>query len=338
MPAMSPPDPIAPSRRAPHRRPRRRGPPPALGLLLLASLPAPAADAPRVAVDIAAVGSLVADVMGERGAPDVVVEPGASPHDRAMRPSAARALGRAELVFLTSGALTPWLVDAVEALAPEATAVELLEVPGTVRLPARVAATFGAGHDHDHDGRDGAADGPPGDGAGSGPIDPHAWLDPDNARVWLGAIADALAAADPAGADVYRANAERATAGLADLARRVEARLAPVRDRPFVVAHDGLRYFEARFGLGAAGAVVASDAVGPGPARLGALRDAIRAGGVGCVLVEPVTGERLARGIAADTGARAVEVDPLGARLEPGPGLYARLVEGVADALAECLG
>ena len=310
----------------------------ATAALAIAPCAAPArADAPRVAADIAAVGSLVADVMGERGAPDVLVEPGASPHDRSMRPSAARALARADVVFRTSDGLTPWLGDALASLAPDAESVELIAAPGTVRLPARAGATFETGEHGDHDAHDDDHDADHGAAHGAG-IDPHAWLDPENARAWLDAIAATLARLDPDGADAYRANAARARDGLDALIARVDARLDPVRGRSFVVAHDDLRYFEARFDVPAAGAIVASDAAGPGPARLDALRDAVRDGAVRCVFTQPGAGERLARTVAGGSDARIAEIDPLGARLEPGPDGYARLIEGVADALVDCLG
>ena len=160
---------------------------------------------------------------------------------------------------------------------------------------------------------------------------------PRNARVWVDAIAETLARLDPEGAETYRANAARARDRLEALEARVAERLAPVRDRPFVVAHDDLRYFEARFGLRAAGAIVASDAAGPGPARLEALRDAVAAGDVRCVFSDGV-GERLARTVAGGGDARVAPIDALGARLDPGPDFYERLIEGVADALVDCLG
>ena len=317
---------------------RRPAPAPPVAALLAALLvpgTVPAADgAPRVVADIAPVASLVAQVMGERGAPVTLVEPGASPHDRSMRPSAARALTGADVVVRTADGLTPWLPDTLRSLAPDAVSVELLGVPGSVRLAARDGATFAADgadrDDHGHGEDDDDAVGSP-----AAPVDPHAWLDPENARVWLDAIAGTLADADPDGADVYRANAARARAALDALEARVRDRLAPVRGRPFAVAHDDLRYFEARFDMPALGAVVASDAAGPGPARLDALRGAITAERARCVFTEPGSGERLARTVAGD--ARVAELDPLGARLEPGPALYAELLEGVADALADCL-
>ena len=88
--------------------------------------------------------------------PAVIVRPGASPHGYAMRPSEARALEQADLVVWMGPGLTPWLVDPIETLAPEATHLSLLTAPETLILPGRIDPRFAA-HDHDHD--HGAAEG-----------------------------------------------------------------------------------------------------------------------------------------------------------------------------------
>ncbi|MEM7630597.1 MAG: zinc ABC transporter substrate-binding protein [Pseudomonadota bacterium] len=106
------------------------------------------AEVPRVAVDIAPVHSLVARVMEGVGTPALIVQPGASPHEYSLRPSEASALQEADLVFWVGEDLTPWLEDAVETLATEATVTTLLESEGITLLDFRENALFEA-HDHD---------------------------------------------------------------------------------------------------------------------------------------------------------------------------------------------
>lgn len=124
------------------------------------------ADVPDVVADIAPVHSLVARVMQGVGAPSLIVPPEASPHGYNLRPSEAGALQDADLVFWVSPDLTPWLGGAMETLAGDAAATQLLEVAGTTKLPFREGAVFeahaqgDAGHaeerhdDHDHDAQD----------------------------------------------------------------------------------------------------------------------------------------------------------------------------------------
>lgn len=109
------------------------------------------ADVPRVAVDVTPVHSLVARVMEGVGEPNLIVQPGASPHGYSLRPSEAAALQQADLVFWIGQDLTPWLEDAIDTLASDAVVTTLLEADGTTLLEFREGALFEA-HDHDEHG------------------------------------------------------------------------------------------------------------------------------------------------------------------------------------------
>ncbi len=112
------------------------------------------ADVPSVAVDIAPVHSLVARVMDGIGAPDLIVQQGASPHGYSLRPSEAAALQNADLVFWLGEDLTPWMESAVETLAGNASVTTLLELDETALLDFREGALFEV-HEHedgDHEG------------------------------------------------------------------------------------------------------------------------------------------------------------------------------------------
>ena len=95
------------------------------------------AQAPRVVADIAPVHSLAAQIMQGVGEPFLLVEPTASPHSYALRPSQAVHLEKADVVLLTSSDLTPWLVPVLESLASDALLFELMEIDGVVQLASR---------------------------------------------------------------------------------------------------------------------------------------------------------------------------------------------------------
>ena len=286
----------------------------------------PAVSAPRVATDIPPVQSLAARVMQGVGKPESILPPGATPHSYSMRPSEAARLSEADIVFWVGEGLTSWFGDAVAALASEAVSVELMEAPGVALLEFREGEH---GHDDDHDRKE--------EHGHHGDMDPHIWLDPANGKAIFAAMAARLAEIDPANADAYAANAAAGAAELDVLAERVEAIVAPVRGQAFVTAHDGYIYFEHRFEIESEGSVALSDAASPGPARLDRIRHAIQDHGVACVFIEPQLDPKLARTAAEGTNARIAVLDPLGAKLEPGPGLYRALIEGLAKSLADCL-
>ena len=329
-------------------------------VLVLAVLLAPAPRAlaqPETVASIAPVHSLVARVMQGAGTPYLLVPPGASPHDFALRPSGAGALEEAELIFRVGEGIDLWLDGPLVTLAEGTRVVRLDEVEGLTRLALREGEAFGP-HDHGaqdhgksagqgqedagahgHNTDDGHAHGEHAHGEHAhGEFDPHLWLDPANAKLWLGAIADALVAADPANAPLYRANAEAGRTEIDVAQAEIEALLAPLRDRPFIVYHDAFHYFEHRFRIEAAGALSASDARAPGPARIAAIRELIRETGARCVFREPQFRSALAETVVEGTHARIGVLDPTGATFEPGPGLYTALLRGIAEGLADCLG
>lgn len=274
---------------------------------------------PRVAVDIAPLHSLAAQVMAGLGDPILILPPGASPHDYAMRPSQAAALSEAELVIQVGGGLAPWFEKARAALTSDAADLAIASAPGVTLLPVREGGAFDADH-HDHE----------------SPFDPHLWLDPENARAALTAIATALSAADPANAAAYAANAKAGRARLDALMIEIEALLAPVRGRPYLVFHDAYQYFTRRFDMPELGAIASSDAAQPGAARIATLR-ALAADAV-CVFAEPQFAPRLLATVTEGTGARLATLDPAGAGLAPGPEFYGKLLRNLAADLADCLG
>lgn len=337
------------------------------------------AEAPKVVADIAPVQSLVAQVMQGVGAPSLLIPQGVSPHGYSMRPSEARALQAADVVFWVGPMLTPGLDETFETLAPEAIKIELVEAEGITLLEFRDAAVFEehietetgsnmAENDHDehkdehddhddhkdehedhddhkdeHEGHDDHkdehedhADHDHDDHDHEGGMDPHVWLDPENGRVMLAAIAETLAKADPENAATYRANAEAARAELSDMIASVAAELEPVKDRSFIVFHDAYHYFENRFDLTGAGSLLKGDAEAPSAARLKEIEHAMEERNVVCVFSEPQFNDKIIRAIAGD--AKIAEIDPIGVTQEAGAGLYAGVINGVAEAFIGCLG
>ena len=203
-------------------------------ILVLAVAPA-WAEPPQVATDIAPVHGLVARVMDGVAEPELVLPPGASPHGHQLRPSEAGVLSRADIVVWIGPELSPSLARSVESLAPDAVRLGLLDDLATTRLELRENPVFGAegedeGHDHDHDHGHNGHDGEN--------VDPHAWLDPGNARAWLGLIAETLAEADPENADAYRANAVAGGEEIAAAENRARAAIGRFGDRHVAVFHD----------------------------------------------------------------------------------------------------
>ncbi|WP_299363158.1 zinc ABC transporter substrate-binding protein [uncultured Paracoccus sp.] len=305
-------------------------------LSLLALLPtAPVAAAvPGVVTDIAPVQGLVARVMQGLGTPTLLVDPGASPHGYALRPSHASALSDAQVVFFVGPELTPWLMKSVETLAPDARRIELLAVGGTTTLPLREGVTFDA-HDHGAETPSGDQDGAE-QGHDHTGIDPHAWLDPDNGAAWMTAIAAELSRIDPENAQTYGANAADGIAEVQAAAAEVRAQLQPLSDLRYIVFHDAFQYLERHFDLPAAGAITLGDASAPGPGRIVALKDRVAALQVTCALSEPQFDPDLLATVFEGMEVKTAVIDPLGSGIPPGPGFYPALIRSIGTALSAC--
>jgi len=273
------------------------------------------AEPPRVIADIAPVQSLAAAVTEGLSVPALLLPPGASPHDHSMRPSEAGALAEADLVFWVGPALSPWLQKSLESLGGEARIIALSEVEGATIWPARQGLERApiAGTD-----------------------DPHSWLDPENAVLWLGVIAQALSQADPEHAAQYATNAEAAAANIGAVVAEIRDQLAAADLKPYLVGHDAWQYFERRFDLPASWAIRDHEEQRPSPARLAALQGVVKTHAISCILAEPPVNEAEVATVFAGRAVKIVPLDPLGVTLERGPGLYPALLRATGQAIAAC--
>ncbi|NBT32933.1 MAG: zinc ABC transporter substrate-binding protein [Rhodobacteraceae bacterium] len=319
---------------------------PAAALCWLA-LPA-MAETPKVIADIAPIQSLAQIVLGDLGTAELLVPVGASPHDFSFRPSEATALSQADLVIWMGADLTPWLADPIAALAPEADKLALLETTGWTPIASREEALFdlggeadghehGAEHEHEDEHSHEEDHGHDDHGHDHGAYNPHAWLDPEIAGIWLRTIADRLADLDSENAEIYRANAARGQAEFADLTLELQTDLAGLHGIGYVVPHDAYVYFENRFDLPAAGAIAIGDASKPGPQRIAQLRDAMSDRDIRCVLTDLQTSPDWALLVTEGTQATIAQINDLGIGLEPGVGYYPALIRQIAETLTDCL-
>lgn len=302
------------------------------------------ADAPRVVASIGPVHSLVAGVMQGVGSPTLLVPGNASPHAFALKPSDAAALDKADMIFWIGEGLEGFLVKPLATLGKKAKIVELAEVPGVTMLDRRKGGAWPE-HDDDHGeehakkehDRDKKAKAETHGHAHEEGKDAHLWLDPANGRAIVAAVVAALAEKDPANAGRYRANGDAVAKDITALEGDLKTKLAPAANRPFIVFHDAYQYFEKRFGLHGVGAITVDPDRPPGARTLKGLRARIKSANAVCVFSEPQFEPKLVRSVIDGTKAKTGVLDPVGAGIAPGPGLYGTLLRTMADTFAGCL-
>jgi zinc transport system substrate-binding protein len=293
-----------------------------------------AADPVKVVASIKPVHSLVAGVMRGVAEPTLLVKGATSPHSFNLRPSDARALNQADLVFWVGEDLETFLTKPIQSLADKAHAVALMEESNLTLLPTREGGAWEK-HEDDHDEHAHAYEGGHEDEHGT--HDSHVWLDVDNAAKMVVTIARELSEHDTANAARYQANAAALTERLTALDAELKTTLAPVKDRPFVVFHDAYHYVEERYGLNAVGAITVSPDQRPSAQRLSQLRAKISSLDAACVFAEPQFEPTLVATVVEKTPAKRGTLDPLGASLDDGSELYFTLMRGMAASLVSCL-
>ncbi|MCB1521590.1 MAG: zinc ABC transporter substrate-binding protein [Hyphomicrobiaceae bacterium] len=321
-----------------------------------------------VVVTIKPIHSLVSQVMAGIATPKLIVDGASSPHTFSLKPSDARALASADVVFRVSPALEAFSDRLAGVLKAEAQMVSLAESPGVSLLMTRTGATFEAhGHaaeggredhaDHakhtDHAGHD--ADRHKDDAGGRGHhhadskddsdhhgehhggADTHVWLDPANAKAIVRHVAAVLAARMPERKAALDANAASAIAAIDVLDRELAGILAPVAGKPFVVFHDAYQYFERHYGLAAAGSITLHPEVRPSARRISEIRDRLKKLSSACVFTEPQFPSRIIAAVTEGTGTRTGVLDPIGAAVLAGADHYGAMMRLLAAGLATCL-
>lgn len=291
------------------------------------------ADAPGVVVSVKPIHSLVAGVMRGAGSPYLLLPGAASPHSYSLRPSDARALHAAAIVFWVGEPLEAFLIKPLASLSARTRVVGLLEEGSIHTLEAREGGAWDT-HDHEEDHAGHKEEHTDHEEEHS---DGHIWLDPRNAVAIVEIAAKALTDMDPGNASIYRGNADALVARITALEKEFRAAFAPVRRVPYVVFHDAYQYLERRFGLNAIGSVAVHTGRAPGARRLHELRGKIVELHARCVFSEPQFKPRLVQTVVEGTGAAVGILDPMGADLPPGEEAYFELMRRIAGALTSCL-
>ncbi len=296
-----------------------------------------------VVASIKPIHSLVAAVMGDIGTPHLLLEAPSSAHHFTLKPSQARSLQAADIVFWVGPTMEQPLTKALATLAPQAQTLPLIESAGLVLINFDKVTPAHEKHDHEkhdhekhghekHDKHDEHAK------HDDHLINPHIWLDPQNAKIMLGVIAARLAKADPENASTYAANADSMAARLATLETDITSQLASYSAAKFLVLHDAHVYFERRFGLRNYGAITTEPDVMPTASRVKALRDELREHRFDCIFTEPFLGQKAVALIAEGSKVSIGTLDPIASNLPAGAQLYPDLLMSYAKALQSCFG
>ena len=328
-----------------------------ISILSILTLFTPANAEIKVVASIKPIHSLASYLMDVVGKPDLIVDGYASPHGFAMKPSHAKMLQNADLIFWVGEDLESFLEKPLSSIAKKAEKIELMEINGLQVLKFRERNIFDEHDDHDdhddhghkkkddhddhddhghkkkddhddHDDHDGH------EGHAHGEFDPHIWLDPINAKVILNEMVEHLIENDPKNEAKYKSNLAKALKDIDKLTIDVMTELS--NSVSSIVFHDAYQYFEKRFNVNILGAFTFNTDVMPGAEQLAEIREIIEHDKVACVFSEPQFNPDIIKAVAKDMNIKTGVVDPLGATLNPGKDLYFDLIRNMSASFKGC--
>jgi len=289
----------------------------------------------KVVTSIKPLHSLASYLMNGVGKPDLIVDGYASPHGFSMKPSHAKMLQNADLIFWVGEDLESFLEKPLSSIAIKAEKIELMEIKGLNVLKFRERNIFEE-HDHDDHGKkeDDHDDHDDHEGHAHGEYDPHIWLDPMNAKVILNEMVEHLIENDPKNASKYKNNLKKALKDIDKLTMDVMTELN--QSISSIVFHDAYQYFEERFNVKILGAFTVNTDVMPGAEQLAEIREIIEHDKVSCVFSEPQFNPDIIKAVAKDLNIKTGVIDPLGATLNPGKDLYFDLIRNMSASFKGC--
>ena len=327
-----------------------------LSILSFLTIFVPANAEIKVVTSIKPIHSLASYLMDGVAKPDLIVDGYSSPHNFALKPSHAKMLQDADLIFWVGEDLENFLEKPLNSIAKKAEKIELIEIKGLKKLKFRERNVFDEhdhGYkedehddhakkeddhdDHDHDKEDHKEDDHDDhghEGHAHGEYDPHIWLDPMNAKVILNEMAEHLIENDQKNASKYKDNLKKSNKDLDKLIKNVKSELN--KDFKSIVFHDAYQYFEKRFNVNILGAFTVNTDVMPGAEQLAEIREIIEHDKVSCVFSEPQFNPAIINAVAKDMNINTGILDPLGATLNPGKDLYFDLIGNMSKSFKGC--
>jgi zinc transport system substrate-binding protein len=307
----------------------------------------------KVVTTIKPLHSLISSVMDGVGEPSLIIEGTNNPHTFVFKPSHAKMLEEADLVFWIGEDLEAFMEKPLESLAKDAKKISFMELGSIEKLKFREENVFDDHDDHDdhdghkdddhddHDDHDGHEDEHEGhddhtehEGHNHGEFDAHIWLDPMNAKEMVHEIAHELSELDPSNKVTYEANANKTLKSLDKLIEDVGKDVA--KDISYIVFHDAYQYFEKRFGVSSAGALTLNPDVLPGAKQIADIQDLISDKGIKCIFSEPQYNPKIIETLASDMKISTGILDPLGANLDKGNTMYEGLIKQISNSIKNC--
>ena len=299
-------------------------------LLILCSKEVIASSELKILVTIKPFHSLVSAVMDGVVEPDLLLKENDSPHSYSLKPSSAKIIQDADVIFWGGKSIEIFLEKSLKVLKKKAKLVSLIETEGLTLLRLRNFKKF-----HKHGFLDSNEYSNISNSIKN--IDPHIWLDPLNSKIILDKVVNILSEIDPNNETKYIKNGEKYKKIINELDKEISLKMIEVSNSPFFVLHDAFQYFEKRYGLNNIGHMELGNSFGMSVRRMKRIRKIIKTEKIPCVFSESNTSQKLLNTAVEGTSTKIEILDPLGVNIKKGSQLYFDLLNNISIKFLKCL-
>ncbi|MDB2461182.1 zinc ABC transporter substrate-binding protein [Gammaproteobacteria bacterium] len=278
----------------------------------------------EIVVSVKPLHSLVSAITEGSNKTSLLVDGSMSPHNFALKPSHAKLLNNARVVFYIDDQLESALKKTVRGLPKNIKIVQVSKNKKLKLLPNRAGDDWEEdGHDHhDH---------------GHGSYDIHFWLDPHNAIEIIKGIIQELSKVYPENINAYKENAKKLIKDIENTDLVIKSMLNPIKDKPYIVFHDAYQYFEKAYNLKPVGSILLDPELPPSAKRIIKIKSKIKSLNASCVFKEPQFRGKIINTVIESTDTKVGILDPLGVDIDSGPTMYTKLLKNIAENLSSCL-
>jgi len=278
----------------------------------------------EIVVSIKPLHSLVSAVTEGSNSVSLVIDGSMTPHNFALKPSHAKLLNNAKVLFYIDDEFESGLKKTVKGLPKSVKVIRVSKMKKLRLLSTRADDNWEEdGHDHhDH---------------GHSSNDLHIWLDPNNAIEIVKSITQELSAIYPENINIYKKNAKNIIKEIKTTDLLIKSMLEPVRNKPYIVFHDAYQYFEKAYSLKSVGSILVDPELPASAKRIIKIRSKIKSLNAHCVFKEPQFRAKIVKTVIDGTTTKIGILDPLGADIKSGPDMYTNLLKNIAENLNACL-
>ena len=265
----------------------------------------------NVAVSIRPLHSIVASIMQGVAMPVLLLDSSQSAHHASLKPSQAKFIAQADIIFWMGASLETFLPKPLATLGENARHIALIDENTFANRLQLLALPSGA-------------------------IDPHLWLSVPNAILVGEIVKQVLVDVDGPNAQKYNENLARFRIDMNRLGEELANILTPVKNKHFLVYHGALGYLEHQYGFSTRSLALTYAEIALSAKQIASIGQLARSGKFQCLLIEPQINASAVIAAAKDAALPLAAIDPMGTTIDAGRDLYSAMMRNVAQAIASC--